>query len=60
MVLVVQPNMRYLTFIGHTQSANPVQVRVILANAASSSAGLVTISIFPAAQLGRRQWAESK
>lgn len=42
-----QPNMRYLTFIGHTQSANPVQVR-ILANAASTSGGLVTISIFPA------------
>lgn len=42
-----QPNMRYLTFIGHVPSANPVQVRA-LANAASSSTGVVTISITPA------------
>lgn len=41
-----QPNMRYLTFIGHAPSANPVQVRA-LANAASNSSGIVTISITP-------------
>ena len=42
-----QPNMRYLTFIGHFPSANPVQFRAT-ANAAASSGGNVTISIFPA------------
>lgn len=42
-----QPNMRYLTFIGHAQSANPVQFRAV-ANAAANSAGNVTISITPA------------
>jgi hypothetical protein len=42
-----QPNMRYLTFIGHAQSANPVQVRAT-ANAASNGSGNVTISVFPA------------
>lgn len=42
-----QPNMRYLTFIGHKPSANPVQVRA-LANAAANAAGNVTINIFPA------------
>ena len=42
-----QPNMRYLTFIGHFQSANPVQFRAT-ANAASNSSGNVTISITPA------------
>jgi hypothetical protein len=42
-----QPNMRYLTFIGHTPSANPVQVRAT-ANAASNASGLVTVSITPA------------
>jgi hypothetical protein len=42
-----QPNMRYLTFIGHFPSANPVQFRAI-ANAGASAAGLVTISITPA------------
>ena len=41
-----QPNMRYLTFIGHVQSANPVQVRAT-ANAAANGAGDVTISIEP-------------
>lgn len=39
-----QPNMRYLTFIGHAQSANPVQF-MATANAAANSAGNVTISI---------------
>ncbi len=42
-----QPNMRYLTFIGHTQSANPVQFR-ITANAAASSTGVVVLNIYPA------------
>lgn len=42
-----QPNMRYLTFIGHNPSANPVQVRAT-ANAASNGSGNVTISITPA------------
>jgi hypothetical protein len=41
-----QPNMRYLTFIGHAQSANPVQF-VATANAGASPTGLVTISINP-------------
>lgn len=42
-----QPNMRYLTFIGHNVSANPVQFRAV-ANASSNSGGVVTISITPA------------
>lgn len=42
-----QPNMRYLTFIGHFPSANPVQVRAT-ANAAANASGVVTINIFPA------------
>lgn len=42
-----QPNMRYLTFIGHFPSANPVQFRAT-ANAAASSSGVVTINITPA------------
>jgi hypothetical protein len=41
-----QPNMRYLTFIGHEVSANKVQVRATAD--AASSAGSVTINIFPA------------
>jgi hypothetical protein len=41
-----QPNMRYLTFIGHFPSANPVQFRAT-ANAAANAAGNVTINIFP-------------
>jgi len=40
-------NLRYLTFIGHFQSANPVQFRAT-ANAASNSSGNVTITITPA------------
>lgn len=39
-----QPNMRYLTFIGHTVSANPVQFAAT-ANAAANGSGLVTISL---------------
>ncbi len=42
-----QPNMRYLTFIGHFPSANFVQFRAT-ANAASNAAGVVTINITPA------------
>ena len=42
-----QPNMRYLTFIGHKPSANNVQVRVT-ADAASGVSGSVTVSITPA------------
>jgi hypothetical protein len=41
------PNMRYLTFIGHSVSANHVQVRAT-ADAAADGAGNVTISITPA------------
>ena len=42
-----QPNMRYLTFIGHFPSANPVQFRAT-ANAASNGSGNVVLSITPA------------
>ena len=42
-----QTNARYLTFIGHFPSANPVQFRAT-ANAASNAGGTVTISITPA------------
>jgi len=41
-----QPNMRYLTFIGHYPSANPVQVRAVAASP-SNAAGNVTIQIYP-------------
>jgi hypothetical protein len=41
-----QPNLRYLTFIGHKQSSNPVQVR-ITADAASTG-GTVVINVYPA------------
>jgi len=40
-----QPNMRYLTFIGHKPSNNPVQFRVL--NDAASSAGNVTVDVYP-------------
>lgn len=43
------PNMRYLTFIGHKPSGQPVQVRVT-ADAASDSGGNVTVNIYPALQ----------
>jgi len=39
-----QTNVRYLTFIGHAQSANPCQF-MATANAAANSAGNVTISL---------------
>lgn len=41
-----QPNIRFLKFIGHTPSGNQVQVRATAD--AASSAGNVTVSIFPA------------
>lgn len=41
------PNLRYLTFIGHFPSANPVQFRVT-ADAASDASGNVVLNIFPA------------
>lgn len=44
-----QPNMRYLTFIGHVVSNQPVQVRAT-ADAASDGSGHVTISITPTLQ----------
>ena len=42
-----QPNMRYLTFIGHFPSANPVQFRVT-ADSAANASGNVVLNIFPA------------
>lgn len=42
-----KPNMRYLTFIGHIVSNQPVQFRAT-ADAASDAGGNVTISITPA------------
>jgi hypothetical protein len=42
-----QPNMRYLTFIGHFPSANAVQFRAT-ANAAANGSGTVVLSITPA------------
>lgn len=41
-----KPNMRYLTFIGHQVSAQPVQFRATAD--AATVAGSVTVSIFPA------------
>jgi hypothetical protein len=42
-------NLRYLTFVGHNVSGQPVQVRA-LADAAADVSGNVTVSIFPALQ----------
>jgi hypothetical protein len=42
-----QPNMRFLTFVGHIPCAQPVQFRAT-ANAASDGSGHVAISITPA------------
>lgn len=42
-----QPNMRYLTFIGHRPSANPVQIRAV-ANSGSDSSGHVVLNFTPA------------
>ena len=41
-----QPNMRYLTFIGHKVSANPVQFRAT-ANAGSTAGSQVTVNVYP-------------
>lgn len=43
------PNLRYLTFIGHKVSSNPVQFRA-LSDAASTVGGQVTVSVFPPLQ----------
>jgi hypothetical protein len=43
------PDMRYLTFIGHKPSANPVQLRAS-ADAASDGASSVTVTIDPPLQ----------
>lgn len=43
-----QPDLRYLTFIGHKVSSNPVQFRATAD--AASSAGNVTISVYPPLQ----------
>lgn len=40
-----QPNMRYLTFIGHKVSSNPVQFRATADSA--SSGGNVTVDVYP-------------
>lgn len=42
-----QPDLRYLTFIGHTPSANEVSVRAT-ADAGADGAGNVTVNIYPA------------
>lgn len=42
-----QPQLRYLTFIGHKPSAQPVQMRAT-ADAASNGSTNVTVSIYPA------------
>ncbi len=49
-----QPNMRYLTFIGHKVSQNPVQFRAT-ADAASTGGSQVTVSIFPPLQVNSGQ-----
>lgn len=45
--VTAQPNMRYLTFIGHFPSANQVQFRVT-ADAAANASGNVVLNISPA------------
>lgn len=40
------PNMRYLTFIGHKVSSNPVQFRAT-ADAGSNGGGQVTVDVYP-------------
>lgn len=51
-----QTNIRYLTFIGHKPSQNPVQFRAT-ANAASTAGSQVTVNVFPPLQAtaGRNQ-----
>ena len=45
-----QPNMRYLTFVGHQPSAAPVQFQAT-AQAASSAGSQVTVNIYPPLQV---------
>lgn len=47
--VVAQPNLRFLTFIGHQVSQSPVQFRAI-ADAASTAGSQVTVNIFPPLQ----------
>jgi hypothetical protein len=42
-----QPDMRYLTFIGHRVSEQPVQIRAV-GNAGADGSGHVVVNIFPA------------
>ena len=49
-----QPNLRFLTFIGHKPSQTPVQFRAT-ANAASTGGSQVTVNIFPALQAASGQ-----
>lgn len=44
-----QPNLRYLTFIGHTPSAQPVQIRAV-SNVVATAGGQVTITLSQALQ----------
>lgn len=44
-----QANLRYLTFIGHKVSSNPVQFRAL--NDAASSGGNVTVDVYPPLQV---------
>ena len=44
-----EPNLRFLTFIGHKPSQSPVQFRAT-ADAASTAGSQVTVNIFPALQ----------
>jgi hypothetical protein len=49
-----QPNIRFLTFIGHKPSQSPVQFRAT-ADAASTAGSQVTVNIFPALQAAAGQ-----
>lgn len=54
--VIGKPDVRYLTWVGHQISANPVQVRAT-ADASSDGAGNVTFNIYPAlvAPAGKNQ-----
>ena len=45
------PNVRYLTFIGHQVSSNPVQIQATV-GAASTAGSQVTVQIYPPLQAG--------
>ncbi len=49
-----QPDMRFLTFIGHKQSQSPVQFRAT-ANAGSTAGSQVTVNIYPPLQANSGQ-----